>query len=195
MQILSIHLGRVQPVQIGALRIMSAFAKTAHSGPLAVGRLGLAGDEQADPCVHGGLAKAVYAYPSEHAAFWQQARAQLGLPERAMGGGAVGENLSMQGLLETDLWLGDLLIAPVREGQQVVLCVTQARQPCDKFNHFMGWPHAARAMAQSGRCGVYLSVLQTGWIAAGDALRLQPGPRQTRLLEQFRTQLHRIVRD
>jgi MOSC domain-containing protein YiiM len=69
---------------------------------IAVGKLGLAGDEQADPTVHGGLAKAIYAYPLEHYPFWQQACQQHG--SRHAGStlhhGMLGENLTISGLLE-----------------------------------------------------------------------------------------------
>lgn len=74
LQILGVQLGAVQPLQVGEQRVMSGFLKQAAGGSVAVGALGLAGDEQADLTVHGGLAKAVYAYPVEHYEFWREHR-------------------------------------------------------------------------------------------------------------------------
>ena len=82
LQVLGVQVGAVQPLQVGEQRVMSGIRKQAVRGPVAVSALGLAGDEQADLTVHGGLAKAVYAYPVEHYAFWREHRRALGLSER-----------------------------------------------------------------------------------------------------------------
>ena len=79
LQLLGIQVGPVQPLQVGNQRVMSGFRKHAVREPVAVSALGLTGDEQADLTVHGGLAKAVYAYPIEHYAFWSEHRRALGL--------------------------------------------------------------------------------------------------------------------
>ena len=136
--------------------------------------LGVAGDEQADRTVHGGLDKAVYAYPSEHYAWWNARRLAAAQPEahRGLAFGAMGENLTIEGLDETDLWVGDVL----RIGT-AVLRVTSPRQPSCKFNAVLGYRHAVRDMVESGYSGVYLSVAQTGEVRAGDAIRVQHGPR------------------
>jgi hypothetical protein len=76
MKVLQVCTGRAQTLRAGGREVLSAIAKAPVAGPVAVGPLGLEGDEQADLSVHGGLAKAVYAYPSEHLAFWQTVRAQ-----------------------------------------------------------------------------------------------------------------------
>ena len=75
LQLLHINLGTVRPLRVGERKIMSAIGKKSVAGPVQVGPLGLAGDEQADLSVHGGLDKAVYAFPSEHWAYWQAQRA------------------------------------------------------------------------------------------------------------------------
>ncbi len=79
LQVLEVQVGAAQPLQVGEQRVMSGIRKRAARGPVAVGALGLAGDEQADLTVHGGLAKAVYAHPVEHDAFWREHRRALGL--------------------------------------------------------------------------------------------------------------------
>ncbi len=68
------NVATARPLQVGARRVLSGIGKRPVTGPVTIGRMGLAGDEQADPSAHGGLDKAVYACPSEHLAFWQARR-------------------------------------------------------------------------------------------------------------------------
>lgn len=156
--------------------------KSAVAGPVAVGRLGLQGDEQADPSVHGGLDKAIYAYPTEHLAFWQAQRRDQGvsLLDDRLPPGCMGENLSLAGLLERDVWIGDTLYFP-----NCVLRVTAPREPCFKFNAVMDLPHAGRLMMEHACPGFYLSVVQPGHIEAGQAFTLAPGVRGLGVLEAF----------
>jgi MOSC domain-containing protein YiiM len=146
---------------------------------VAVEALGLAGDEQADLTVHGGLAKAVYAYPTEHYGFWRERRRTLGLADD-LPNGSLGENLTVQGLLESELFVGDVLRFPDCE-----LRVTQPRKPCHKFVAVMGDLQAARAMVQSGYCGFYLAVDRPGTLEAGQSFELVAGPRETPLMALF----------
>ena len=186
----AVNLGTVRRLPVAGRTVMSAFGKRAVTGPVAVGPLGLAGDEQADLTVHGGLAKAVYAYPAEHYRFWEQARrevgADAGLLEAALPSGALGENLTVEGLRESELWVGDRLLLPDCE-----LVVSEPRQPCYKFVAVMGFARAAKAMAESGFCGFYLRVVRPGTLAAGQAFTLQPGPREVRIDEAFRRKMAR----
>lgn len=157
-------------------RIATGIHKQPVAGSIAVGKLGLAGDEQADLTVHGGLHKAVYAYPSEHYAFWEARRRELLKREETLPPGSMGENLTLSGLLESDVWIGDRL----RIGS-TLLEVSEPRQPCYKFNAKMGYTHAVKHMLQSGYTGFYLRVIETGNLQAGDAIALIPGPRETTL--------------
>jgi len=153
-------------------RIATAIHKQPVSGPVMVRKLGLAGDEQADLSVHGGPDKAVYAYPSEHYAFWVAQRLAAFKREEALPPGSMGENLTLQGLLESDVWIGDRLHIG-----GAVLEVSEPRRPCFKFNAKMGFAHAARMMEQAGNSGFYLRVVQSGEIQAGDAITLVAGAR------------------
>lgn len=188
MHIASVNRATCAFLQIDGRRVATAIGKRPVSGPVAVGALGLEGDEQADQTVHGGVRKAVYAYGTQHYAFWQTVRAQakVSLWDEALPLGAIGENLSIEGLDETRLWLGDRLVMP-----NCVLQVTEARQPCYKFNAAMGFEQAAKLMWKSGYCGCYLAVVQPGPVQAGDAVELRPGNREIGLLELFRTRQKR----
>lgn len=186
-RLLSVQCALARRMRIGERDILTGIDKRPVAGPVAVGRMGLEGDEQADLSVHGGLDKAVYAYPSEHYAWWQAAREAAGVPGagHALAWGALGENLTLAGLLECDVWVGDLLVFP-----RCVLAVTAPREPCYKFNAAMGYSHAARQMGQSGLCGFYLSVVEPGTLCAGDTAQLQAGQRRIGIPERFAA--HRV---
>jgi MOSC domain-containing protein YiiM len=192
MKVLQVCSGRAQTLRAGGREVLSAIAKAPVAGPVAVGPLGLEGDEQADLSVHGGLAKAVYAYPSEHLAFWQTVRAQAQVAPwgQALPAGAMGENLLLQGLLERDLWVGDRLVIGSQE-RGCVLVVSEPRRPCFKFGAAMGFAQAVKLMVQSGFCGSYLAVLEPGTVQAGDPIEVQPGPREVGIAELFRSRVGR----
>lgn len=189
--ILSIQTAQARCVQISGRAILTAIHKLPVAGAVSSMPMGLAGDEQADLSVHGGLDKAVYAYPSEHYPFWREARAQAGVSgiDEALPFGSVGENLTLQGVLETDVWVGDVLKFSGCE-----LRVTQPREPCYKFNAAMGYNGAAKAMAQNGCCGFYLAVDQPGPLSAGEPFALLPGPRRLRITESFNAKMFKHMR-
>ena len=189
--LISIQTATAHRVQINGRFILTAIHKQAVSGAVAVAPLGLAGDEQADLSVHGGLDKAVYAYPSEHYPFWRAARTQAGASgiDEALPFGSVGENLTLQGMLENDVWVGDTL-----KFKDCELRVTQPREPCYKFNAAMGFNGAVKAMAQHGCCGFYLAVDVPGTLSAGEAFEWVPGPRRLRITEMFNAKMFKHMR-
>ena len=189
--LLSIQVAQARRIPIGARSVLTAIHKLPVPGAVQVLPMGLAGDEQADLSVHGGLDKAVYAYPAEHYPFWREARAQAGLGNdiEALPFGSVGENLTLQGVLEADVWVGDVI-----RFKHCELRVTQPREPCYKFNAAMGFSGATRAMAQKGCCGFYLAVDQPGPVRAGEAFDLVPGPRRLRIAESFQAKMFKHLR-
>lgn len=191
-QLHSIQLGKAAALSVQGRTIQSAIRKQPVAGDVAVLPLGLLGDEQVDLSVHGGLDKAVYAYPLEHYPFWQQERAAAGIApaDAVLPPGFMGENLSLRGLLETDVWVGDLLRFP-----RCVLRVTQPRQPCYKFNAVMGFAQASRRMAQSGYCGFYLAVEEGGVLRAGESCVLEPGARDDSIAQRMAVKLGKYLRD
>ena len=160
--------------------VLSGIGKRPVEGTVAVGKLGLAGDEQADLTVHGGLTKAVYAYPVEHYGYWREQQQLIGRSPEALQYGALGENLTISGLLEQDAYVGDVLRFP-----DCVLRVTEPRKPCFKFVAATGDRQAARKMIETRYCGMYLAVDQPGTICAGQTFDIVPGRRETPLLALF----------
>ena len=162
----SIQSGRIAP--LGPAGVPSAFVKSSIAGPVAVTTLGLAGDEQADLSVHGGPEKAVYAYPAAYYPAWaaeHPEHAGLFVP------GGVGENLTIDGWVESDLCVGDVhAIGTAR------LQACQPRQPCFKFALRFDDSHLPKAMVRNGRAGWYYRVIEEGVIRAGDAVELADRP-------------------
>ncbi len=171
----SLNTARAQPLQAAGRRFLSGIGKRAVQGAVAVGALGLAGDEQVELAIHGGPDKALYAYPAEHYGFWQDLRRAHGVSlfDEALPAGFMGENLTVSGLLEADVWIGDQL-----EFANCTLRVTAPREPCFKFCAVMGFAQAAREMVMSRRCGWYLAVERAGTLAAGEAFTLTAGARR-----------------
>ncbi|MFM6990047.1 MAG: MOSC domain-containing protein [Rhodoferax sp.] len=190
-KVVGVQAAKARRVLISDRLIASAMFKTAVSGPARVGALGLEVDEQADLSFHGGLEKAVYAYPGEHYGYWRGQRQDAGVGgiDDTFLPGALGENLTLQGLLETDVWVGDVL-----QFANLTLRVTQPREPCFKFNASMGFNQASKRMAQTGYCGFYLAVDQAGTVEAGEQGTLVPGPRRASIPERFNAKLFKHLR-
>lgn len=149
----------------------SAIAKRPREGIVQVFQDGFAPDEQADRRVHGGPEKAVHLYPLDHHDFWRRELTAPTALELLDEPGAFGSNLAVSGLLESDVHIGDRF----RLGT-ALLEVNQPRQPCWKVDHRFGTKGMTATIVQTGRCGWYFRVLETGDCEAGDALeRVEKG--------------------
>jgi len=194
-KLLSISIGKVSGLfaQNGSepSRVVSAIHKQSISNldnPISVEitKLGVQGDEQADLTVHGGIEKAIYVYPSEHYPFWNELLTRETKRPVNLTPGSLGENFTIEGLLETNVYVGDILIIGDLE-----FSVVKLREPCFKFNAKMGYKGAAKAMLQSGFSGWYLRVNRVGALAAGAGIELIPGSRQTSIADQNTALLNR----
>ena len=165
-RVTSVQVGRIAP--LGPDGVPSGFVKHGVDGAVVVSRLGLVGDEQADLSVHGGPEKAIYAYGAAHYPAWI-----VDFPDHAalFVAGGVGENLTIDGLVEADLCVGDLH----RIGT-ALLQVCQPRQPCFKFALRFADNQLPKAMVRNGRAGWYYRVVEEGVLAAGDAVDLVDRP-------------------
>jgi MOSC domain-containing protein YiiM len=160
--LLSINVGQPREIVWDDRVVLTSIWKTPVSGPVAVTRLNLAGDRQSDLRVHGGVHKAVYAYPSEHYAFWRSE-----LPDAELPWGAFGENFTTEGLLDDVVQIGDRLRAGTAE-----FVVSQPRLPCFKLAARFNRLDMIKRFTRAGRPGFYLSVAREGSVAAGDELAI-----------------------
>jgi len=159
--------GVIRSLQVGSPSLLpwrggtvpSAIVKDEVSGPVALGREQLDGDEQADLSVHGGPDKAVCCYAVEHAAHWTPILGQEPPP------GAFGENLTLEGLTEDRVHIGDEFTVGT-----AVVQVSQPRGPCFKLAARWNVRELPGLMARGMNSGFYLRVLEPGEVAAGDVL-------------------------
>jgi MOSC domain-containing protein YiiM len=195
MQLLSISSGKVMPLfgshHPNYSRVASAINKQSISSlssptPIEITRLGIAGDEQADLSVHGGIEKAIYVYPIEHYAFWNELLSRENKKSVDLPLGTFGENFTIEGLLETEIFIGDQMHIG-----DLQFTVVKLREPCFKFNAKMGYKGAAKAMLQSGFSGWYLRVNQTGVLSAGAEIQVLPGQRLTSIADQNEAMFNR----
>jgi MOSC domain-containing protein YiiM len=189
-QICSISVGKVKVINAEKENLQQEIHSAIHKLPLStlrapnpikVHHLGIEGDEQANLKVHGGIEKAIYVYPKEHYAFWAERMVKQRMMDQGqeLQHGNFGENLTTEGFVETEVFIGDIW-----QVDQTVLQVTQFREPCFKFNIKMNYSGAAKIMVQSGYCGWYLRVLEPGIMAAGQQIKVKAGPRKLSIANQ-----------
>lgn len=160
--LVSVNVGLPRDVPHRGRAVPTGIFKAPAAGRVRLRTLNLDGDRQADLAVHGGPTKAVYAYPSEHYAFWKGE-----LPGTELPWGVFGENFTTAGLLESEVRIGDRF----RAGSAAVM-VTEPRMPCYKLGIRFGRADMVKRFLASGRTGFYLAVLEEGEVGAGDAFEL-----------------------
>ena len=161
-RVVSLQVGRAGTLRWRGQAVHSAIAKHRVDGArVALGTEGFDGDEQADRRLHGGPDKAVCCYPSEHLPAWSS------LLGRDLAPGAFGENLSLAGLTEDRVHIGDTYSLGT-----ALVAVSQPRGPCFKVAARWGARTLPKEMAQGLQSGFYLRVLEPGAVAAGDTMTL-----------------------
>jgi MOSC domain-containing protein YiiM len=160
MKVLSVNVGLPREVTWRGKPVTTGIFKEPVAGRVPLRTLNLDGDRQADLRVHGGPDKAVYAYPSEYYELWSRERQEL-----AFGPGAFGENLTIEGLLDEDVSVGDRFRVGTAE-----LVVTQPRLPCFKLGIKMGRDAFVTEFLERALLGFYLAVAREGDVAAGDPI-------------------------
>jgi MOSC domain-containing protein YiiM len=160
MKLVSVNVGLPQTITWKGQQVTTGIFKVPVNGRVQLRRLNLDGDRQADLTVHGGPDKAVYAYPSEHYGYWRGE-----FPDTELPWGMFGENLTVAGLTEEAVHIGDSF----RVGS-AVLMVTQPRVPCYKLVAKFGREDIIERFLVSGRSGFYFKVLQEGEVGVGDAI-------------------------
>jgi MOSC domain-containing protein YiiM len=162
MKLISLNVGQPRIVNTPRGQVLTSIFKEPVEGPRKVVQHNVEGDRQADLTVHGGPKKAVYAYAFEHYSYWSDA-----LPDHELPCGVFGENLTVEGMLESEIHIGDAV-----EVGSARLRVTQPRMPCAKLSIRFNRPDMVRLFWKSARSGVYFAVEQAGVICAGDDVRI-----------------------
>ncbi len=160
MKLISLNIARPRLALYKGATVNTGIFKKPVSGRIALCRLNLEGDQQADLSVHGGPYKAVYAYPAQHYQFWRRELPDIDLPW-----GMFGENFTTEGLSENEVHVGDLF----RIGSATVM-VRQPRMPCYKLALKFQRDDILERFLLSGRSGFYFSVEQEGEVGEGDSI-------------------------
>jgi MOSC domain-containing protein YiiM len=158
----SVNIGLPKEVYWQERKIWTGIFKYPTDQVVRITHSGITGDGQADLIYHGGADKAVYAYPLEHYTFWKQY-----LKKDYLEAGAFGENLTTEGLMDTEVYMGDYF----QMGTAVLMAV-QPRMPCSKLGLRFNDASMTKHFAQARRNGVYFRVIQEGALQAGDSITL-----------------------
>ena len=160
MKLVSLNVGKPQVVLWNGKSVLTGIFKEPVTGRIPLRQFNFEGDAQADLSVHGGATKAVYAYPSEHYAYWRREYPDMDLPL-----GMFCENLTVEGLDEDSLHIGDRLRIGTAE-----LIVTEPRMPCFKLGVRFGRMDIVKRFLDSRKSGFYLAVEREGEVGAGDLI-------------------------
>lgn len=167
-KVVSVNVGRERLVPWRARMIPTGIFKEPVAARISVRDDRVEGDTVADLRVHGGWSKAVYAYPAEHYAFWREE-----LPGHDLPWGTFGENLTIEGLREEGVVIGERFHIGTAE-----LEVTEPRLPCFKLAIKIGRPDIIKRFLRSGRTGFYLAIVHEGEVGAGDEIERLDGGRE-----------------
>ncbi|MGB7267841.1 MAG: MOSC domain-containing protein [Terracidiphilus sp.] len=162
MKIVSVNIGLPREVMWRGTRVTTGIFKEPVGGRVALRKLNLDGDRQADLTVHGGEYKAVYCYQLAHYDYWKKE-----LPNRELPFGMFGENFTLDGPLEQSVFLGDRYAVGTAE-----VVVSQPRLPCYKLGVRFGSDDMVKRFFVSARTGFYLSVAREGEVGAGDEMKI-----------------------
>lgn len=161
MKLISVNIGKEKTYDFNGVIIKTALEKTPVPDNIFVHKLGFTGDEQAEKIIHGGVDKAVCMYPFEHYEYWEN------LLNKKMPASSFGENLTVQGMTEKDICIGDIF-----QIGEVVIQITQPRQPCFKLTYIHNVPKMSYLTQDSGFTGYYARVLKEGNLKVSDNITL-----------------------
>ena len=162
MKLVSVNTGLPRNVTWHGRNVTTGIFKQAVQGRVALRKLNLDGDRQADLTVHGGEHKAVYCYPVAHYDYWK-----VELPGRELPMGSFGENFTADGFLEDSVHLGDRFSVGSAE-----VVVTEPRLPCYKLGIRFESDDMVKRFLASGRTGFYFAVIREGEVGAGDEIKV-----------------------
>ncbi|MEZ5103924.1 MAG: MOSC domain-containing protein [Draconibacterium sp.] len=162
MKIISTNIGAPRTIEWRGKDIQTGIYKYSVPHSIFLGKKDVMSDHVMDRRYHGGIDKACYLYSADHYNYWRQFYPDLEMPW-----GMFGENLTVEGLHEAEVNIGDTF-----QIGEVVIQATQPRQPCYKLGIRFATQKVVKQFVDSGFAGVYVRVLQNGEVKAGDEMIL-----------------------
>jgi len=162
MKIISTNIGEPRIVNWNGKEVKTGIFKYPVDYPIFLGLEDVENDHVIDRRYHGGFDKACYLYSSDHYGYWQKLYPELEMPY-----GIFGENLTVEGLYESQINIGDIF----KIGKAVVQA-TQPRQPCFKMEFRFNNNQIVQQFINSGFSGIYVRVLEKGNVRTGDSMEL-----------------------
>lgn len=162
MKIISTNIGEPRTINWKGKEVTTGIFKYPVDHGIFLGSEDVENDHVIDRRYHGGIDKACYLYPADHYKYWQNRYPDLELPW-----GIFGENLTVEGLHEAEVNVGDVF----KIGEAVVQA-TQPRQPCFKLEFRFNDNRIVKQFIDSGYSGVYVRVIEKGHVKTGDSMQL-----------------------
>ena len=185
MQILSTNIAKPTTILWQGQQVQTGIYKTPVTQPIFLGKHDVKGDIVSDRKVHGGEFKACYLFSANHYSYWQNLYPNLNWEY-----GMLGENLTVSGLDETQIHIGDIY----KVGEALVQ-ITQPREPCYKFGVKFGNQNVLKQFIEHGYPGTYVKVLEEGYVAKGDKFTLVEKAENSLTVHQFFNLLFAKVKD
>jgi len=175
MQIISTNIAKPKTILWRGQQVKTGIYKTPTTKPIFLGKEDVQGDEVSDRKHHGGEYKACYLFSADHYPYWENL-----YPNLDWNWGMLGENLTVSGLDETKIYIGDIY----KIGTALVQ-ITQPREPCYKFGIKFGTQQVLKQFIQHGRPGTYVKILKEGFVRTNDSIILVESKKNSLTIAQF----------
>lgn len=162
MNVLSVNIGEKKTILWRGKEVQTGIFKQPVSGPIILGLSDVAGDVVYDRKYHGGIDKACYIYSAEHYPFWKEK-----YPDLDWNYGMFGENITVEGLHESQIQIGDIFYVGACRVQ-----VTQPRQPCFKLGVRFNNQKILKEFIHHPFPGIYVKIIEPGEVKKGDTFQL-----------------------
>lgn len=175
MQIISTNIAKPTSILWNGNPHTTGIFKNPSDTPIYLGKEDVSGDEVSDRKHHGGIHKACYLFSADHYLYWKNL-----YPNLDWNYGMFGENLTVKGLDETKIYVGDIY----KIGSALVQ-ITQPREPCYKLGFRFGTQKVLQQFIDHERPGTYVSVLEEGFVKTGDTIKLVEQAKNSFTTTQF----------
>ncbi len=175
MQIISTNIAKQVQIPWRGKQVKTGIYKTPTNKPIYLGTKDVKGDVVSDRKHHGGIFKACYLFSADYYSYWENLYPNLNWHY-----GMLGENLTVKGLEESKIFIGDIY----KVGESLIQ-ITQPREPCYKFGVKFGTQKVLKQFIAHNHSGTYVRVLEEGFVKTGDIFVLVEQAKNSLTTSQF----------